>query len=133
MRIHIPKEEEIPVLPECTVKACVERVVVGTSQTGNPKVTVRFIITEDVPNHPEPLVGVPILENFSLQPQAVWRLQAFYRDATGETIPEGDYTQEELADILRKALEGTEWRLHVAPEDTPQGVQRTRIVSRAKI
>ena len=135
MRITIPKDVggELKVLPEGTCRAAIEGLSLGKSKENQPKVTVRYIcLTELYPSDSkDSTIGERILETFSLQPQALWRINDLYKEATGENIPQGDYEDLELQEILEGDLKGTEWNLLLETE-TYEGREQTRVKERSK-
>lgn len=136
MKISVPKDlgGELKVLPEGTCTAAIEGVSIGKTREGKPKATVRYVcLTELYPKDaPASSIGERILETFSLQPQALWNINGFYKDATGESIPQGDYDDAEFQEILETGLKGTEWSLVLATELTPDGSEQTRVQTRVK-
>jgi len=135
MRITIPKDVggELKVLPEGTCRATIEGLSLGKSKENQPKVTVRYIcLTELYPSDfKDSTIGERILETFSLQPQALWRINDLYKEATGENIPQGDYEDLEFQEILEGDLKGTEWNLLLETE-TYEGREQTRVKERSK-
>jgi len=135
MKITIPKDlgGELKVLPEGPCRAAIEGVSLGKSKEDKPKATVRYVcLTELYPKDaPETSIGERILETFSLQPQALWRLNELYKESTGENLPQGDYEDPELQEILEEALKGTEWNLLLGTEEY-QGNQQTKVQERSK-
>jgi hypothetical protein len=125
MRIHVPKDlgDELRLLPEGVAEATLERVIIGKSKAGQPKATLRYVLTSELPVNPnEPsTIGETVLETYSLQEQALFRLNRTYREVTGERLPEGDYSPEELEEILNDALGGTQWTLVLGQEVPADG------------
>ena len=54
-----------------------------------------------------------------------------FRSATGENLPQGDYEDAELQEILEEALKGTEWNLLLATEEY-EGREQTKVQERTK-
>ena len=135
MRITIPKDlgGELKVLPEGPCRAVIEGVSIGVSKEDNPKATVRYLcLTELYPKGGEETsIGERILESFSFLPQAVWRLNDLFKEAVGDSIPQGDYEESELQEILEEGLKGTEWDL-VLETEVYEGREVTRIQERSK-
>ena len=135
MRISIPKDlgGELKILPEGTCRAAIEGISLGKSKADQPKATVRYVcLTELYPKDaPESSIGERILETFSLQSQALWRVNDLYKEAIGENLPQGDYEDAELQEILEEALKGTEWNLLLATEEY-EGREQTKVQERTK-
>jgi len=136
MKITIPKDlgSELKVIPEGPCRAAIEGISLGKSKTDQPKATVRYVcLTELYPKGaPESSIGERILETFSLQPQAIWRLNDLFKEATGENLPQGDYEDTEFQEILEEALKGTEWNLLLATE-IYDGREQTKVQERTKV
>lgn len=135
MKISIPKDlgGDLKVLPEGPCRAAIEGISLGKSKEDKPKATVRYVcLTELYPkDQEETSIGERILETFSLQPQALWRINDLYKEATGDNLPQGDYEDPELQEILEEALKGTEWNLLLGTE-TYEGKDQTKVQERAK-
>ena len=136
MKISIPKDlgGELKVLPEGPCRAAIEGISLGKSKVDQPKATVRYVcLTELYPKGaPESSIGERILETFSLQSQALWRINDLYKEATGENLPQGDYEDAELQGILEEALKGTEWNLLLGNE-TYEGQEQTKVQERTRV
>jgi len=130
MRIIIPEGigDRLRVIPAGTYEASLERVTIGMSKRGFPKATVRWIITSQNPESEEETVGAPVIDSFSLQEQALWRLNRLYRDVTGEDLPHGDFSPEEFAELLEQMV-GASARLVVDIDVTPDGEDINRVES----
>ena len=134
MKITVPQNVggELKVLPEGTCRAAIEGVSVGKTSEGKPKATVRYIcLTEMYPKDSGMTsIGERILETFSLQPQALWNINGLFKEATGGNIPQGDYEDTDIQEILEDNLKGSEWDLVLATELTPKGEEQTRVSAR---
>lgn len=134
MEIRIPETfGNEPVRVRGTVGAILEQIFVGTSKTGKPKATVSYVITEAiaVENGADSIEGGVVLETFSLQPKALFRLNDLYKQVTGVNLPHGSYSKEELEDMLNEALSGTDWTLQLdlrVPEGGTE--ERCEVISR---
>lgn len=137
MRITIPEQigGELRKL-EGPCKAILEKVMIGESKTRNPKATFRYTITEEMDCIKEgeaSAIGESVLETFSLQPQAIFRLNDVYKEVTGERLPQGDYGPEEIELMLNESLVGSEWNLALElqiPTDGSSTEERTTVVKR---
>ena len=145
MQIHVPEElsGKLKVLPEVQLNGRIQDLFLGTSKAGNPKVTVKWVITEECTekkamkavqayNELETTIGENILENFSLLPNAIWNLNDLFTDVTGNRIPQGDFGPEEFEAMLKSSLIGSEMRLDLIT-DTGSGSERTIVNDRAKV
>ncbi len=130
MRITVPKDIDsgLKVLPEGVCTAVIDRVMIGKSKAGKPKLTVRFVCTSELfTDGSDTSIGEKILDTYSLEPQALWRLNDLYKQATGSSLPHGDYSPEEFEDMIESQLRGTEWRLVLEQDSTDTGEIRTRV------
>lgn len=131
MKIIVPENVggDLKVLPEGPCQAVVDRIIFGTSQTGNPKATVRWTVTSEMypKDAPATSVGENVLDTYSLQSQALWRLNSLYKEATGNNLPQGDYTPEEFIDLIESELKGMEFNLILGTELSPEGDEQTRV------
>jgi len=134
MRISIPKDIAggLKVLPEGPCRAAIEGVSVGKSKEGNPKATVRYVLLTELykPEDQQTSIGERVLETFSLLPQALWNIGSFYKEATGENVPQGDYEDAELQETLEEGLKGTEWDLILETDLSPDGNEMTKVAER---
>lgn len=141
MQIHIPEDlgSDLRLLPAGTVEAALEKIIYGTSQKGNPKVTFKYIATSEMEGVEEgepPTIGETILETFSLMPNALFRLNDVYKAATQERLPQGDFTKEQFLDMLDEALIGHTFRLMLdqqLPSDGSSDKLRTVVIDRILI
>lgn len=121
MKIRVPEnvEGELRIIPDDTYKANVKDIFLGKSGTGNPKITVKYIITTETskPVAGEPsTIGEVILETMSLQEQALFNVAGLYKACTGEKLPMGDYEMEEFVEIIKKNCLGSELFITVKKE-----------------
>lgn len=124
MRIIIPETfgDELEVLPEGEYQAHIESVMLGRSRTsGQPKVTIRWVVDDGE------YAGKPLLDTYSLQPQALWRLNRLFRRFSGNRLEHGTYTPEEFESILTDALVGQSANIIVITELTPDGNEINRV------
>jgi len=118
-------------------KATLDKIIIGKSKANQPKATFRYVITDDsqlkIPEGQPSAIGETVLETFSLQPQAMFRLNDLYKTVTGERLPQGDFSHEEFEAALNDALAGTEWNLMLklqVPTDGSSTEERTNVVAR---
>jgi len=132
MKISIPNNigSDLRVLPVGLAEAVVDQLFLGTSKTGNPKVTVRYVVTSEMKTEDDQApttVGENVLETYSLQPQALWRLNQVYKEVAGENLPQGDYEEGVLEEMLNGTLKGTRWVLLLTTELNQEGKEYTSI------
>jgi len=134
--IHVPEEMgggDLRLL-EGIARASLQKVLLGTSKANQPKATVKFILTEDMDGikDGEPsTIGEPVLESFSLQPQAMWKINDLYKAVMGANIEHKDYTPQEFAAMLNEALTGTEWDLVLEIQTNRDGKPQTVVTKRS--
>jgi len=137
MKISVPENigsdlRKLEGVATCTLQA----IMFGKSKSGNPKMTAKYIITEELDSikDSEPsAVGETVLETFSLQPQSMWKLNDLYRSVTNERLPQGDYTQEEFEQMMTEALVGKSFSLVLElqiPQDGSSTTERTVVTDR---
>jgi hypothetical protein len=99
----------------------------GVSQQKKPKVTIEFVLTQDIAGIEPPTTGEKVLENCSLQPQAMWKINDYYKKVTGEDIPAGDVSYDQFKQMMEEVLLSTDWDLdlQIAPDD--KGNPRTGV------
>jgi hypothetical protein len=135
MKIHIPEGlggGDLKIM-EGSTKATLDKIAWGLSQTKQPKATFMYTVLDELStddNQPT-TVGERVLETFSLQPQALFRLNDVYKEATGEGLPVGDYSEEEFHSLIEEALQDTEWQLNLQKGMDQNGKERTEVGSRA--
>jgi len=124
---------------EGIAKAQIDAVMPGKSKAGHPKATVKYIITDEmdgIADGEASTIGEPVLETFSLQPQALWKINGLYKQATGERIPQGDFDLNGFMELLEEALVGKEFSLVlelVIPGDGSSTDERTEVTERTYI
>lgn len=138
VKIHVPEDigSDLRVVPEGTYKAIVKKFIPKMSTTSNqPKLVCRLTIQSEAPGkHGKDYIstiGETILDDFSLQEQAIWKLNSLYKQITNERIPMGDYTHEQFAELMNEHLGGAEVNIDVYTDDS-QGDERSKIKQYAK-
>ena len=108
----------------------------GKSKAGHPKMTIKYIITEEMDSIPdgEPsTIGEPVLETYSLQSKALWKLNNLYKDVTGERIPQGDFDVADFEQMLVDVLVGQSFSLILEleiPGDGSSTEERTTVTGK---
>jgi hypothetical protein len=99
----------------------------GKSQEGKPKVTIEFALLEDISGIEPPTTGEKVLEACSLQSQALWKVNSYYKQIKGEDIPAGNMSMEEFRALMEGVLIGSQWDLdlQIAPDN--KGNPRTNV------
>uniref|UniRef100_A0A6M3IPY3 Uncharacterized protein n=1 Tax=viral metagenome TaxID=1070528 RepID=A0A6M3IPY3_9ZZZZ len=144
MQIRVPESlggGDLRVLPveNPLYEADVADIFIGKSGTGNPKATVKYIVTSEYEGKEakaknfESTVGAVVLETFSLQEQAIWRLNDFFKQCTGDRLPQGDFAEEEFGGMLKDQCVGTSFHLILNNEADNKGVERTQVEKREKV
>ena len=124
----------------CT--ATLEKLTLGKSKAGFPKVTAHFIITDTGDGFEatgeEPVVGEKVIETYSLQPQALFSLEATYKEVTGESLtslrdksPKGDgeFEVEDFVKLMADVLCGTDWDLILDTQTAPGSTDERTFIS----
>lgn len=131
--ISVPKDigGKLPLIAG-TTEAELSRLSMGKSQSGQPKVTLEFTVTEEIAGpDDESTIGAKVLETCSLQPQALWKLNDYYKAVKGEDIPEGNHSAEEFENLMNEALLGTRWSLDLVVEKDNKDNDRTQVAKAA--
>ena len=137
MKIVVPEKisSELRKL-EGIAEAQIESVFLGQSKSKNPKATIKYVITDDmdgIPDGEPSTIGEPVLENYSLLPQSMWKINDTYKQVKGERIPQGDFTNEEFEEILVETLVGSNWTLVLEleiPDDGSSTEPRTVVTDK---
>ena len=138
MQIHVPQDIQSSNLRIFTPGAYdiqLADIFYGTSNTGNPKQTFKYVVLSETEGVDDPdyisTVGENLLETFSLQPQALFRLNDVYNDVCKENLPMGDYTPEEFTAVVKSALVGTVFRAVLDVEPDNRGNERMVVRKRS--
>lgn len=113
-------------LPSGTYDVVIESVEIRTSQSGNPKALVRYAVVDN-----DEFAGFSLFENFSLLPQALWRLNDLFRLLKKKNIPKGRYSSDEFEQILNDELRGERLVVSVTETITDDGTTRNEIVDKS--
>lgn len=130
MTIHIPEGlgGELKVM-EGTTKASLEKLAWGLSQAKQPKVTFMYTVLDELNDDSDQptTVGERVLETYSLQPQALFKLNDAYKEVAGEGLPVGDHDPEEFHTMIEETFQDTEWQLVLVRGFDDKGKERTEI------
>jgi hypothetical protein len=138
MRISIPENVggELRVLPEDTYEASIQDLFYGLSQTKNPKITMKWVVQSEYSGKHDKdyqsTIGENVLESYSLQTKAVWKLNSLYKQITGEKLPMGDYEPEEFTSMIKEALVGAECMIDVAKNEEGTRSEIKQVVVKPK-
>jgi len=123
IKISVPENVggELRVLPEDTYEAAIQDIFYGLSQSKQPKITVKWVIQSEYSGTKDKdyqsTVGENVLEAYSLQPNALWKLNTLYKTITGDRLPQGDYEPDDFVQMLKDNLIGSEALIDVVTED----------------
>jgi hypothetical protein len=148
MQIQVPSDlgSDLKILPEGMADATISDLFLGTSAAGQPKLTVKYLISSQMntkgqtyiddegDEQPFPkdfnTVGEVVLETFSLQPQALFNLNSLWKGVTGNNLPQGDYSPDEFISLLKEELKGRDFKLSLEHGRTNRGVIQTQVKKR---
>ena len=132
MKYVVPENvgNELRVLPPDTYLTEVKDVIFGESKANMPKCTIILTVISEYSGTKsadfQSTIGETIIDSFSLQPQAMFRINDYYKAATGERIPAKEYDVEEFQEMIKSSLIGV--KLDVLTEnDSSQGEDRTKV------
>jgi len=136
MRIVVPDNlgSDLRLLPPDTYEGEIADLFIGESQTKQPKITIKYTLLSEYTGKREKdfqsCIGETVLDTFSLQPQAIWRLNDLYKAATGERLPASQegFEKEEFEDMMKEALIGRRFSLLLDNEVVPtSGKEQTKV------
>jgi hypothetical protein len=137
MKIVVPDDigGELRILPEETFESTITDIFLGTSAAKQPKLTFKHVLTSESPSLKDgdpPCLGEIVLDTYSLQPQALFRLNTDFKKVTGSKIPASDspdgYDAEEFLLLMKETFMGTNWTIALETETNPNdGEERTKI------
>jgi hypothetical protein len=135
MEIIIPEtieSGELKILPAGPAKLALTKMSCKASKTsGNPTIYAVFTVMEELANNPEgapPTVGEKVMDTFSLQANAIWKLNDLYKAVMGDRIPMGTWsTEEEFMVIINDALLNTSWDAMLLVELDQEGKEKMKI------
>jgi hypothetical protein len=134
MKIHVPEDmgDSLKMFESDVYDATVKRVSVGEARSsGAPKCTIAWVISSEFsgkrPKGYESTVGNIVLDTYSLQEQALWRLNDTVVTLTGSRIPQGEFSKEEFEAWLKDNLVGLSGKLKVVREEDNRGRERMNV------
>jgi len=133
-KITVPDDlgGDLKVFPEGVYDFVLKDIILGTSQANKPKLTFRWICQSEAENAKEiddyeSLMGETVLDSYSLQSQALWKLNSIYKQMTKEQLPQGDYEMDEFVGLVKDALDGASARVAVQPDEAGERTEITNI------
>ena len=137
MKIHVPENlgaGKLRILPEDTYKAVVSDAFHKIAGSGKPVCYFRWTLKSECtkpniikdPNYIS-TVGEAVLDSYSLQEQAFWRIASDLETLTGESLPEGDYDSEDPVKMIKENVVGCEASIRLEVETTNKGNQRMKV------
>lgn len=122
-------QTELEVVPAGVYESTVASVTEATSKAGNPMLSVKLRI-----DAPEDFAGRMLFDNFSLLPQALWRLKRWLLDLgydPDELEGQIELEPEELVGLEVDVVVVTEMFERKKPDGTMEQVERSRITAYA--
>ena len=124
-KITVPSDmgSDLMQFPAGAYDFALKDIILGVSSTNNPKLTFRWICQSESENMKDfgkkyiSTMGATLLDTYSLQPQALFKLNGIYKQATGDQLPHGDFEMEEFVEIVKEALQGAQARIIVEDND----------------
>jgi hypothetical protein len=134
MKYVVPTDigSSLRVLPPDTYEAEITDVSFGESAQNKPKCTVIFTIKSEYTGVKEEgfqsCVGEKVIDTVSLQPQAMFKINDYFKAATGDRIPanEDGYDKDEFEELIKENLIGANMSI-LLETDTSQGDERTKV------
>ncbi len=117
MKIVVPKDLGGSLRNDLTgtFEAVIADMFLGESRAKQPKITARYILKSEMEGpHEGTTIGETVLESFSLQEQAIWKLNDLYKLCAGERLPQGDFDLQEFFEKVKEACVGKEVYLSLA-------------------
>ncbi len=107
MKIHVAKDLNPGPITSAKYGAEITKMKPGLSKAKNPKIEVELTIITKGPNgDKEKTIGRKVFDNLTLTENALWKVGAAFKAVTGKDLPEGDYTCDELTNLITSAMTG---------------------------
>lgn len=133
VQITVPDDlgGDLRLLPEETYEAEISSITVKEASTGNPICYINWVIRSEYPGKKpkgfQSCIGEHVLDQYSLLPQSLWRINNLFKMVTGDKIPAGDYEDEAAFQaLLEEALIGFEGRISIMTDDG-SGEERSKV------
>ena len=126
MKIHVPKDLSLPVVPPAVYKASVTGYKVKTSQEGNLYILWEFTLLSQGPTAEVNTVGRKVFDQTTFTEDSLWRLHQLMEATTGKGLKEGDYEVDELVAYATSHILNKDVVINVVT-DVYQGQNRTRV------
>lgn len=137
MKIVIPENmgSDLRLIPDDSYNAVFADLFVGLSAAKKPKLTVKYVLTSEYTGKKDPkfktCIGEAVLETFSLQPQAMFKINGLYKQVKGEDLPANREfnSEEDFAVFMKEVLAGAQFVL-LLETVTNDGKERTDVRDR---
>jgi hypothetical protein len=134
MKYVVPTDigSSLRVIPPDTYEAEITDIKFGESAQGKPKCTIIFTLKSDFTGLKgddfQSCIGEKVIDTVSLQPQAMFRINDYFKAATGDRIPanEDGYDKDEFEELINENLIGANMAI-LLETDTSQGDERTKV------
>ncbi len=134
MKYVVPTDigSSLRVLPPDTYEAEITDVIFGESAQQKPKCTIIFTLKSDFTGLKgddfRSCIGEKVIDTVSLQPQAMFKINDYFKAATGDRIPanEDGYDKAEFEELIKENLIGASMSV-LLETDSSQGDERTKV------
>lgn len=120
MFITVPDNLGVKPIPEGIYKAIVSGMGLKTSSTGKPMIAITYTLIGG--DH----AGRKINDNIVLDENVLWRANILYSACTGKNIPAGQYSVDELFQLIQSGVLNKEVLVRLVIE-LYEGQERNRI------
>lgn len=128
MRIVVPADLSLPLIPPGGYRARVSGYKVKTSSSGNSYIFWEFTLMSQGPDEKVSTVGRKVFDQTTLTEESLWKLNQLYNACTGEQLPPGEYSEEELINFVTSRCLNREIFIKIE-HDVYQGQTRVRVTS----
>jgi len=126
MKIHVPKDTGLELIPAGGYKAVVSGYRVKTSAQGNPYILWEFTLQSQGPDPTANTVGRKVFDSTTLTEESMWKTASLVNAVKAAPVSEGDYEVDELIENLKARVLNKELFIRVDTESY-QGQLRTRV------
>lgn len=102
---------------------------VGTSQAGNPKMSIGFTLTSEGPDPAIKTIGRKIFANVTFTEESIWFGNQIHVAATGKDLPDKDFTPDEFFTYLWSKVDKKNFILTISEGKGLDGTTRMNIDS----
>ena len=134
MLIKVPKKEEMSPKPICdgAYQVQVSKIELRRSDKGNNYFNVELNVASQGPDLNEKTIGRKVFDNVPFTNESIFRTNAFYKACTGNDLPEGDHSIEELAAKISSMCIGAK-TLVILQTETYLGIARSKVKEYRKL